>query len=236
MLAVGANRRDRRSNGARTTSAALRVTVTPMAGRDAPRGPDPDDWFAGADQAAPGRSGAPAAPPAEGESTVVGRDQPAATEDWLANGEPAAAGKAREGPSLYARRRAALVVGVVSVVLLLAGLAAGGFFSSGDNHRAATSSTAPRPTTARTLSTPSAPAALPAPTATLKPGDQGPQVRLLQRALASLSYAPGPVDGRYGPSTQQALTRFQRASSLTADGVLGPKTLAALMQALRAGG
>ena len=70
----------------------------------------------------------------------------------------------------------------------------------------------------------------------MKPGDQGSQVRLLQRALASLGYAPGPVDGRYGPSTQQALTRLQRASGLTADGILGPKTLAALTQALRAGG
>jgi hypothetical protein len=205
-----------------------------MAGRDAPRGSDPDDWFAGADQAATRTSGAPAAPAAAGESTVVAREQPAATEDWLADGAPAAAGRARVGPTLYSRRRA-LVVGVVAVVLLVVGLAAGGLFSSGDNHRSATSSTAPRPTTARTLSTPSAPAALPAPTATLRPGDRGPQVRLLQRALASLGYAPGPVDGRYGPSTQQALTRFQRASSLTADGVLGPKTQAALMQALRAG-
>jgi hypothetical protein len=206
-----------------------------MAGRDAPRGPDPDDWFAGPDHAALWGSGAPAAPAADGESTVVGREQPAATTDWLADGEPAAAGRVRVGLSLYARRRAALAIGVVAVVLLVAGLAAGGLFSSGDKHRVATATTAPHSTTARTLSQ-STPAPLPGPTAALKPGDQGSQVRLLQRALASLGYAPGPVDGRYGPSTQQALTRLQRASGLTADGILGPKTLAALTQALRAGG
>ena len=80
------------------------------------------------------------------------------------------------------------------------------------------------------------PAATPAPATTLKPGDQGPQVKLLQRALARLGYTTGAADGSYGPSTQKALTRFQRTSAIAADGVLGPKTLAALKQALLAHG
>jgi peptidoglycan hydrolase-like protein with peptidoglycan-binding domain len=67
----------------------------------------------------------------------------------------------------------------------------------------------------------------------LKPGDSGAQVKLLQRALAGLGYSVGVADGVYGPSTEAALTRFQKANGLTADGLLGPKTLAALRQALQ---
>jgi peptidoglycan hydrolase-like protein with peptidoglycan-binding domain len=74
-----------------------------------------------------------------------------------------------------------------------------------------------------------------APTVTLKPGDNGAQVKLLQTALAHLGYSPGTVDGVYGTSTTTAVTDFQRAHKLTADGVLGPATLAALTPALAAG-
>ncbi|MGB2876009.1 MAG: peptidoglycan-binding domain-containing protein [Gaiellaceae bacterium] len=72
----------------------------------------------------------------------------------------------------------------------------------------------------------------PAPTTTLKGGDHGPQVRALQRALASLGYPLGHIDGQYGPATQRALAHFQQTQKLAADGVLGPATLAALTQAL----
>jgi peptidoglycan hydrolase-like protein with peptidoglycan-binding domain len=122
-------------------------------------------------------------------------------------------------------------------VILIVGLAVGGVFSG--SKKPATTTTAQTPTTNQTPSTqptPPTPAATPAPATTLKPGDQGAQVKLLQRALARLGYTTGPADGDYGPSTQKALTRFQRTSAIAADGVLGPKTLAALKQALLAHG
>ena len=67
----------------------------------------------------------------------------------------------------------------------------------------------------------------------MSPGDTGTQVKLLQRALTRLGYPAGKADGDYGASTQTALKSFQQKSGLTADGVLGPKTLAALKTALR---
>ena len=85
----------------------------------------------------------------------------------------------------------------------------------------------PTPTTTATR-----PQQTAAPTATLKPGDNGAQVKVLQRALAHLGYAPGSVDGDYGPSTIAAVKRFQQASKLTADGIVGPSTLRALKRAL----
>jgi Tfp pilus assembly protein PilF len=63
-------------------------------------------------------------------------------------------------------------------------------------------------------------------------------VRALQRRLAALNYAPGPVDGRYGPLTEQAVRSFQATHGLVVDGIDGPMTGAALASAqavLRAG-
>ncbi len=63
-------------------------------------------------------------------------------------------------------------------------------------------------------------------------------VRVLQRRLAGLGYAPGPIDGRYGRLTEQAVRRFQAAHGLIVDGIDGPVTRAALASArliLRAG-
>lgn len=53
-------------------------------------------------------------------------------------------------------------------------------------------------------------------------------VRKLQRRLALAGYAPGPIDGRYGPLTRQAVIAFQAARGLRVDGVVGPQTRAAL--------
>ena len=54
------------------------------------------------------------------------------------------------------------------------------------------------------------------------------RVRVLQRRLAGAGYAPGPIDGRYGPRTEQAVRRFQAARGLEVDGIAGPQTVAHL--------
>jgi hypothetical protein len=49
-------------------------------------------------------------------------------------------------------------------------------------------------------------------------------VRTLQRHLRRLGYSPGPVDGRYGPRTRDAVGWFQLKHGLRVDGVAGPAT------------
>ncbi len=71
--------------------------------------------------------------------------------------------------------------------------------------------------------------------ATLRPGDKGASVIALQRALTTLGYTPGTADGTYGPTTAQAVAAFQTAKSLTADGIAGAKTLAAINATLASG-
>ena len=56
-------------------------------------------------------------------------------------------------------------------------------------------------------------------------------VRQLQSALRNGAYAPGPVDGLYGPLTEGAVRRFQQAHGLAIDGIVGPQTRAALRTA-----
>ena len=63
-----------------------------------------------------------------------------------------------------------------------------------------------------------------------------PAVDRLQRRLNRLDYrdAAGralPVDGVFGERTEEALVEFQRAHGLRADGIAGPRTLAALYPA-----
>jgi hypothetical protein len=50
----------------------------------------------------------------------------------------------------------------------------------------------------------------------------------LQQRLTSLGYWLGPPDGVFGDTTQQAVFAYQKAAGLTPDGVVGPKTTAAL--------
>ena len=61
----------------------------------------------------------------------------------------------------------------------------------------------------------------------LKVGSKGPAVESLQKKLNE-SGASLTVDGKFGPATQQAVKKFQQANSLSADGIVGPKTWAAL--------
>lgn len=61
------------------------------------------------------------------------------------------------------------------------------------------------------------------------------EVRDLQRRLRLLGQRPGPVDGLYGPLTEVAVARFQRAQGLPADGVAWPRTRRVVARAARAG-
>jgi peptidoglycan hydrolase-like protein with peptidoglycan-binding domain len=54
------------------------------------------------------------------------------------------------------------------------------------------------------------------------------RVRRVQQRLRVLGYATGPVDGRYGPLTEGAVTRFQADRGLQVDGEVGPSTSARL--------
>ncbi|MBS2026868.1 MAG: peptidoglycan-binding protein [Deltaproteobacteria bacterium] len=64
--------------------------------------------------------------------------------------------------------------------------------------------------------------------ATLKQGASGSDVVALQQALTALGYDTGGADGSFGPHTLAAVKQFQAAQGLTADGVVGPMTWAAL--------
>ena len=65
----------------------------------------------------------------------------------------------------------------------------------------------------------------------LSRGDLGPKVAELQRLLQAAGVPTGPVDGEFGPMTQAAVRRFQAARGLEVDGIVGPKTWAALKSA-----
>jgi peptidoglycan hydrolase-like protein with peptidoglycan-binding domain len=58
--------------------------------------------------------------------------------------------------------------------------------------------------------------------------DGSPKVRALQRQLRESGHRPGPVDGLYGPLTEAAVSRFQRASGTEASGIATPETRRAL--------
>ena len=60
---------------------------------------------------------------------------------------------------------------------------------------------------------------------TLRMGSTGNEVTLLQERLAALGYYTGKADGIYSIATSNAVIAFQRANSLTRDGVAGTKTL-----------
>ncbi len=61
-----------------------------------------------------------------------------------------------------------------------------------------------------------------------KYGSRGDEVRQIQNKLKRWGYYKGNVDGIYGTQTQSAVKWFQSKNGLTADGIAGPKTLAAM--------
>lgn len=63
----------------------------------------------------------------------------------------------------------------------------------------------------------------------LRLGTEGSDVVEIQERLRELGYFSGPTTGYYDPITQDAVIRFQRASYLDDDGVVGPATRSALL-------
>jgi murein DD-endopeptidase MepM/ murein hydrolase activator NlpD len=68
-------------------------------------------------------------------------------------------------------------------------------------------------------------------TRVMRVGNRGWDVAALQFMLRRRGYSSGSVDGGYGPNTRTAVSRFQSAVRMNADGAAGPATL----RALRAG-
>jgi hypothetical protein len=190
-----------------------------------------DDWFAEPAPVGRREDDWPTAPRSV-ERPPLGTQERAQPDNWLAPGDLEPPGR-RRGRGRDDRRFLAAAAAALAVALLI-GLAAAGVFSGGGS---------PSPTTSRSAttrqsspSTTPARSSVPAPATTLAPGDTGTTVKTLQRALAALGFSPGAADGDYGSATKKAVADFQRANGLTADGVFGPKTLAALKQALAAAG
>lgn len=62
----------------------------------------------------------------------------------------------------------------------------------------------------------------------LKQGNSGSQVKTIQKKLNDWGYNAGKADGIFGKNTTEAVKRFQRKNKLTADGIVGKATAAAL--------
>ncbi len=62
----------------------------------------------------------------------------------------------------------------------------------------------------------------------LYPGDEGSDVKKLQKALKILNYYSLSVDGSYGDGTSTAVALYQQAENLEADGIAGKATITAI--------
>jgi len=195
---------------------------------EAPPGPnDPgyDDWFDEPE------------PPTETQSSANrGVYEDTAEEVWvLPEEEDSGSGGQRTfdigGRTLTMTQVA--IIALSALALFFAILAAVGVFNG--STAAAPPATLPKTHTvtvqntvpANTLPTVQAPTKTP-----LKSGDTGAAVKQLQKALAAAGFSPGAPDGDYGPSTMNAVERFQIAKKLGEDGIYGPATAAALQKAL----
>jgi hypothetical protein len=187
---------------------------------------DPDDWF---DEPQPVPPRRPRRSPVRADPDAQTREHAAMPDDWLAPESLTRKRWPARMPPIGSRRMLAALG--IALALLLIGLALGGVFSGTGKKKANTPlTTESAPTTAQTQ-----PQTVPLPAATLKLADHGNAVKQLQRALSSLGYTTGTIDGIFGASTEHALVAFQTAHHLSPDGVLGPATRAALLNALRPG-
>ena len=200
-----------------------------------PLDPD-DDWFAGV------------------------ADEPAAPEEPVWHDEPLAEPYEPAPPGLGHRQVAVVLAVLVAVVLageVIVGVRAIGDSGGGEGTTAVTTTqeptetpttaptetgtgtttpdtTTPETTTPETTTPETSADAVPA-DAVLRPGDSGDSVVALQEALTSLGFDAGEVDGKYGAATEEAVTAFQESEGLTADGIAGAETIAAINGALASG-
>ena len=65
-------------------------------------------------------------------------------------------------------------------------------------------------------------------TRTLRRGDENNEVRILQEILIKAGFNQVTADGKFGRGTTDAVVQLQRRANMTADGTVGPKTLAIL--------
>jgi lipoprotein-anchoring transpeptidase ErfK/SrfK len=122
----------------------------------------------------------------------------------------------------------------VFVAALAATVALAAGCDAGTPKRAAPASAVPSASTPAPATPPAAPARpAPAKPAKLRVGARGPGVAALQRRLSALGYWGGAADGSFGSLTQQAVFALQKAAGLDRDGVVGPRTRAALDQGVR---
>ena len=63
-------------------------------------------------------------------------------------------------------------------------------------------------------------------------GSTGDDVTALQKKLGDAGFATGETNGNFGKGTQDAVMAYQKSKNLQADGIVGPKTTAALGLAL----
>lgn len=59
-------------------------------------------------------------------------------------------------------------------------------------------------------------------------GPYKPTGEEIQTALKNAGFYTGAIDGKIGPLSKKAITEFQKANGLTADGKVGPRTWEAL--------
>ena len=193
-----------------------------MEGREE-RDPGYDDWFDEPE------------PPTETQSSAGRAVYDGDDEVWVMPEEEGPTGGHRREFVVAGRTLTTTQVAIIAgsiIALIVAILAAAGAFSS-SKPAAPPVATPPPPKVTTTASTQTVTTpAVQAPDTTLKPGDTGSQVKILQQALNSLNYSVGKPDGVYGPATQLAVEKFQLAKGLAEDGVVGPETLAKLQQAL----
>ncbi|WP_240375822.1 peptidoglycan-binding protein [Bacillus piscicola] len=70
----------------------------------------------------------------------------------------------------------------------------------------------------------------------LEKGDEGAPVQSLQEKLNVLGYYGKQPDGIFGPITYDAVINFQRSASIAVDGLAGPQTFGALVEAINTPG
>lgn len=68
----------------------------------------------------------------------------------------------------------------------------------------------------------------------LQPGSTGPDVQTLQTQLKELGYYNGAVNGQFTEPTKIAVSQFQTAQGLLADGIVGSTTWKKLQAAIAA--